>query len=210
MDRDIEIPHFWEQRYQEGTTRWDLGQEAPPFARLLNSADAPPPGPAAVLGCGRGHDALLFATHGFEVVGFDFAPSAIQAARRNAEKMAIAAEFLQRDIFDLVPEFAGNFDCVIEHTCFCAIPPRKREAYVEVTRSLLRPGGEVIGLFFTHNRPGGPPFGITPEEIKQYFAPHFELVSLELAFDSIPSRRGEEHLGRFRRHSSSISRLVRI
>jgi methyl halide transferase len=34
----------------------------------------------AVLGCGRGYDALLFASHGFEVVGFDFAPMAIAQA----------------------------------------------------------------------------------------------------------------------------------
>ena len=67
---------YWEQRYQEKTTRWDLGQAAPAFVSLLNSQKIPTTGRTAVLGCGRGYDALLFAEHGFEVVGFDFAPSA--------------------------------------------------------------------------------------------------------------------------------------
>jgi hypothetical protein len=26
---------YWEQRYQEGKTAWDLGMAAPPFANLL-------------------------------------------------------------------------------------------------------------------------------------------------------------------------------
>ncbi len=195
--KDIETPNFWEQRYQEGTTRWDLGKAAPPLASLLSSPDAPPPGRAAILGCGRGYEAVLFASYGFEVVGFDFAPSAIATATRRAENSRSSAKFLQRDIFDLPEEFPGYFDYVIEHTCFCAIPPAKRSDYVRVARSLLRPGGELIGLFFTHSRPGGPPFGVTPAEIREYFTSDFEILSLAPATNSIPSRQGEEHLARF-------------
>lgn len=54
----ITNPEYWENHYQEGTTRWDLGQAAPPFVSLLNSAYAPPPGKVAVLGCGRGYSTL--------------------------------------------------------------------------------------------------------------------------------------------------------
>jgi len=52
---------FWEQNYQAGNTRWDIGGAAPPFLSLLNSAAAPSPGRAAVLGCGRGYEAILLA-----------------------------------------------------------------------------------------------------------------------------------------------------
>ena len=72
--------NFWEERYQQGTTAWDLGEPAPPFITFLQSSEASPPGKTAVLGCGRGYDALLFASYGFEVIGFDFADSAIQDA----------------------------------------------------------------------------------------------------------------------------------
>ncbi|GAB1540138.1 hypothetical protein NUACC21_28070 [Scytonema sp. NUACC21] len=79
-DLSVKHPQYWEQRYQEGTTRWDLGQAPPPFVSLLCSTAAPTPGHIAVLGCGRGYDALLFADRGFEVIGFDFADSAITEA----------------------------------------------------------------------------------------------------------------------------------
>jgi methyl halide transferase len=188
----------WEQRYQEGTTRWDLGQPAPAFKSLL-AENAPQAGSAIVLGAGRGHDALFFAQQGFAVTAVDFAPSAIQSLAAQAQAQNLPIQLLQRDIFELVPEFAGQFDYVIEHTCFCAIELALRPTYAQLAADLLAPGGELLAVFFTHQRPGGPPFGTTPAEVRQLFAPCFEVISLEPVTNSIPSRRGEEHLGRLRR-----------
>ena len=187
----------WEQRYQEGRDRWDLGCPAPPFINLLASADAPQPGKIAVLGCGRGHDALLFAEAGFEVTGFDFAPSAIEEATAIARARKIEAQFLQHDIFTL-DRFAHSFDYVLEHTCFCAINPEKRSQYVEVVKSILRPQGKLIALFYTHNRSGGPPFGVKPQQVLDYFTPYFETIVFQVAKDSIARRQGNEHLAIFK------------
>ncbi len=187
----------WEQQYQECCNPWDLGCPAPPFINLLAAAHAPQPGKIAVLGCGKGHDALVFAEAGFEVIGFDFAPTAIAEATATAQAREIEARFLQRDIFTLDAEFASSFDYVLEHTCFCAIDPELRSPYVEVVKSILRPNGKLIGLFYTHNRPGGPPFGVKPQEVLDYFAQDFEPVIFQLAQDSIQRRQGDEHLAIF-------------
>lgn len=186
----------WEAKYQSGITRWELGQAAPPFVDLLKSADAPVSGRVAVLGAGRGHDAMLFAAHGFEVVGFDFAPSAIRDASQIAEAKGVTVQFLQRDIFAL-GEFDHQFDYVLEHTCFCAIDPTQRPAYAQVVANLLRPHGELIALFWAHIRPGGPPHGTTLKEIRSLFTPLFDTSYLRPVFNSIPSRRSEEYLARF-------------
>ena len=74
---DVNHPEFWENIYQsEVPPGWELGQPAPPFVSLLMGDSPPPPGRIAILGCGTGNEVALFATHGFEVVGVDFAPSA--------------------------------------------------------------------------------------------------------------------------------------
>ena len=187
----------WEDRYQSSGDRWNLGFPAPPFVSLLASNNAPQPGKLAVIGCGKGHDAFFFAESGFEVVGFDFAPSAIAEAAATAKAREIPALFLQRDIFTLDKEFASSFDYVLEHTCFCAIDPSLRSQYVEVVKSLLRPGGKLIALFYTHNRPDGPPFGIKPQEVLDYFAADFETILFQKAKDSIERRQGNEHLAIF-------------
>jgi methyl halide transferase len=191
-------PDYWQQKYQEKNTRWDIGEAAPPFVSLLSSSEAPSPGRIAVLGCGRGYDAVLFAKHGFEVVGFDFATAAIVEANEIARSAGCNVKFLQRDIFDLPAYFTGYFDYILEHTCFCAIDPTRRFPYVQVAKSILKPQGRLIGLFFTHNRPGGPPFGTTPEEIREYFQADFEIDSLVPVVNSVASRQGEEHLGVFK------------
>lgn len=189
---------FWEDRYQAGTDRWDLGQPAPPFMSLLQSANAPHPGKIAVLGSGRGHDAILFAQYGFEVIGFDFAPSAIAAAAKAAAGHQLTAKFLERDIFKLASEFPRHFDYVLEHTCFCAILPEQRPDYVRLVESLLHPGGELIALFWAHCREGGPPFGVSIETIRQLFEPSFEITSLNLATNSAEGRLNEEYLTRLK------------
>lgn len=188
----------WEHRYQEGTTRWDLGQSAPAFVDLFQSEAAPQPGHVIVLGAGRGHDARLFAQHRFEVTAVDFAPSAVAAMAHEVELTGLPLRPLQRNIFDLVPEFENQFDYVVEHTCFCAIDPSLRANYVELVARLLKPQGELLAVFFTHSREGGPPYGVTPEGVKALFEPHFGVESLVPVANSVPSRRGEEHFGQFR------------
>jgi methyl halide transferase len=189
-------PEAWEERYQTGQDPWNLGFPAPPLVDLLASA-ALLPGSVAVLGCGAGSDALFFAEAGFEVMGFDFATSAIDRAQQNARDRNLPVRFLQRDIFALPAEFPQQFDYVVEHTCFCAIDVTLRSDYVRVVKDLLRTQGKLLGLFFTHSRPGGPPFGVKPQEVLDLFAPHFDILEFRAAEHSIERRQGEEHLGIF-------------
>lgn len=194
-------PAAWEQRYQNSQDRWDLGCPAPPLIGLLTSAQAPTPGRIAVLGCGSGQDAMLFAEAGFEVIGFDFAPSAIDRASKVAQARNLKAQFLQRNIFELEAEFLHGFDYVLEHTCFCAIDPTLRSQYVQVVRNLLCSNGQLIALFYTHSKPDGPPFGVKPQAILTEFMPYFDITSFQPAKNSIARRQGEEHLAIFQMKS---------
>ncbi|MGF1461411.1 MAG: methyltransferase domain-containing protein [Leptolyngbyaceae cyanobacterium] len=196
-------PNFWESRYQAGTTRWDLGQASPPLTHLLQQPDAPPPGKAIVLGCGRGHDAVFLAQQGFDVVGVDYAPSAIAAATQAAAAAQVQAEFWQRNIFELLPEYAEQFDYVVEHTCFCALEPALRDRYIDLVHNLLKADGQYIAVFFTHGRTGGPPYGIQPATLKQLFSQQFEILQLEPAQHSVPSRQNEEHIGVFQKQEAT-------
>lgn len=195
----VSNPSFWDERYRAGQSGWDIGRPAPPLESLLRAPNRPTPGRLAVLGCGRGHDALLFARHRFIVTGFDFAPSAVEEARAAAARRGLAAEFVQADLFTLPSTYSGSFDYVLEHTCFCAIDPSRRGEYVDVVRRLLRPGGEMIALFYAHGQPGGPPFTTDVDEIRRLFGDAFVIEQLEPARDSIESRRGKEVVGRLRR-----------
>lgn len=186
---------FWQERYRLQQTRWDLGEPAPPFVDFLAEPTAPTEGKVLVPGCGSGHDALFFAQRGFEVLGVDFAPAAIEICRQRAEQQRVAARFEVRDIFDLPQAYPHTFDYSLEHTIFCAIDPARRPAYVQMVRQVLRPGGKIIAIFFVHGRSGGPPFTTSVAEIQTLFGPYFTIERLEAARRSHPSRQNEEYFG---------------
>ncbi|MBI3270166.1 MAG: methyltransferase domain-containing protein [Planctomycetes bacterium] len=194
----MSAPGTWEGWYRTGEDGWDKGAVAPPLARLA-AEGVLAPCRLAVLGCGRGHDALHFARLGFDVTAVDFAETACREARSRAAASGLALTVLQRDVFTLAPAYEGTFDAVLEHTCFCAIDPSRRPDYARVVAALLRPRGLHFGLFFRPLEPGNPPFTTDEEEVRRLFRAGFELLRLEVPPDSFEPRRGRELLFVFRR-----------
>lgn len=191
----VEKVEFWEELYQNQNTPWDLTSFAPPLKTFLDSPYKVSPGTIAVLGCGTGYDALLFAQYGFEVVAFDFAPSAIAATRAKFEQAGVfnkSAFVIQRDIFDL-HQYNGRFDYVLEHTCFCAIHPARRKTYEFIVRDLLKPTGKLIALWWLLDRQGsGPPFSCSKSEIFDLFSDDFKFDIVHDPTDSVAARKGQE------------------
>ena len=74
---DVNAPEFWEELYAGHRDGWEMGVPHPSLVRLVDTT-SPPRGRIAVPGCGRGHDARFLAARGYDVVGFDFAPAALE------------------------------------------------------------------------------------------------------------------------------------
>ena len=87
----------------------------PFFERLANNI---PKGKICVIGCGRGYAAVTFGLADFDVTAIDFAETAVMATRERARKSNVDMQVLMEDIFDLPDELFGNFDYVMEYTCF--------------------------------------------------------------------------------------------
>lgn len=172
-------PAAWDQRHREGSDGWELGRPAPPLEAFLrdDTRSPQPPGQVLVPGCGRGHEAALLAELGFAVVGLDFSGEALAAAGLGA----------------------ASLDGVVEHTCFCAIDPSQRPAYLARMHQLLVPGGWLLGLFWCHPRPGGPPWGSDAAALEQHLrGAGFRCELWEPARGSVASRQ-DEWLGLWRR-----------
>lgn len=198
-DDDLSRPEFWNQRYLENSTGWDKGRAAPPIARMLHEPVLPPGSRVVVLGAGRGHEALESARAGLRVTAIDFAEEAAKHLRREADGAGLPVEVLQEDVFALGRRHPGGFDAALEHTCFCAIDPARRDEYVRAVVDALAPGGVYFGLFYAHGRAGGPPCTTSREEVERLFAPHFAFERLVIPPDSFPGRAGEELEFVFRR-----------
>ncbi len=179
---------FWEDKYIQNHMPWDIGQAAPAFVKYftrrdaINSVSTVESRKVTVLGSGRGHDAFYLANceHMFDIYGFDFSDAAIDFCNELKNKNNISnIGFYLKDFFQMVNDkkWESYFDYVIEHTSFCAIDPKRREEYVDLIKYLLKPGGKLVGLFFMRAKElGGPPFGSTPEEIKNIFKEGFNEI----------------------------------
>jgi methyl halide transferase len=187
-------PHYWNERYRADQADWDMGTPTPAFVDLLHSKryDA---GKALVLGCGKGHDAVLFAKHGFDVVAIDFSDEAIKHTRSLAEAEGVQLELVHEDLFDYSLGLSDEFDYIIEYVTYCAIDPSRRSEFAAIIPSLLRNHGRFIALFFPlDDRTGGPPFSVSMEEVNRLFGKKLELVSLEAPERSVTPRKGKELL----------------
>jgi len=145
----------WESRYQSGETGWDRGAASPAIEHWL-SALLKPPARVLIPGCGRGHEAVFLAGHGFGITGLDIAPSAVRHLEKELAEAGLTGEVILGDLFDYQP--AEPFDVVYEQTCLCAIQPEQRSAYESKLYDWLRPGGHLLALFMQTGAEGGPPF----------------------------------------------------
>lgn len=194
MTGNVNSAQKWEADYARHTDGWDLGGPTPVFQRFASSKQFKP-GRMIVLGAGRGHDARLFARHGFQVTAVDFASQAVQEMQRLADPTA-PVEIFQQDIFTLPETMNNSFDYILEYTCFCAIDPTRRAEYADLVARLLKPNGLYIDLAFPlDGRMGGPPFAVTEAEILDLFEKRgFRLLSREKPKESVSPRRHAEEL----------------
>lgn len=200
MTEDVNRPEFWAAAYDEKRDGWELGGPSPVLARVFAGLHPAGKPRAVVPGCGRGHEVVALAEAGFEAVGLDFATQAVTdaraliAAREAAGTLKAPASVLELDLFKAATADLGVFDLAVEHTCFCAIDPARRDEYVAVLAGLVRPGGLLLGVFYAHDRPGGPPFGTTDLEVRARLGDAFDVVGVSCPGDSVERRRDQELL----------------
>ena len=190
----------WEQRYRSGDTPWEKGTAHPALVAWL--ARNPVAGRILVPGCGSGHDVRALAATGAEVVGFDLAPSAVEAAERFPR---IGKEtYVCGDFFAPPEDWTGTFDGIFEHTCFCAIPPDRRSDYAASVAKLLKSGGHLLAIFYLDpdHDGGGPPYGCSLDELDERFLPRFRIIEEQGDIPTFPGREGREILRVFERTQS--------
>ncbi len=179
---------FWDERWKNGQTGWDLGTPSPP---LCDFAKHFPDKSARVLipGCGNAHEAGYLWSIGYRNIDLvDISPRAVQRMKDRYASMEGPGIHCS-DFFD----WKGQYDLILEQTFFCALPPERRADYSAHCAKLLAPGGVLAGVLFASQfEQPGPPFGGSAGEYQALFSRDFDILTLEPCYNSIPPRAGNE------------------
>lgn len=138
------------------------------------------------LQCHFGRDSLTMAQRGATIVGLDFSPSAIAAARELSEELKLTDQvrFVESDVYDApnaIPEPA-SFDVVyVTWGAICWIPDMAK--WAQVVAHFLKPGGI---LYLAEAHPAALVFDDlngTPDGMPGYFAPYLGRNSIVIDND---------------------------
>jgi SAM-dependent methyltransferase len=178
---------YWDNRYLQGLTGWDMGQVSPPLQAFFDQL--PDKGIDLLIpGCGNSYEAAYLLQKGFTHISLlDISPVLTGRLRQKYQDEP-RLQLITGDFFD----HRGQYDLIIEQTFFCALDPGQRPAYIEQAHHLLRPGGKIAGLLFDRDFPGGPPFGGHRDEYDRLFTTRFQIRTLSPCYNSIPPRAGSE------------------
>lgn len=148
----------WNDHYSSGDLPWDTGQPDEHLVELVRAGRIAP-GTALDVGCGTGTNALWLAQQGFDVLGVDVAPLAIDRARGKLPAPAPRCRFEVRDFLADPP--AGTFSFVFDRGCFHVFDDAAdRARFAARVAQLLAPDGiwlSLIGSTEGPPRDAGPP-----------------------------------------------------
>jgi len=180
---------FWEERWKEQQTGWDLQSVSPPLKSYIDTITDKHLS-ILIPGCGNAYEAAYLLDKGFkQITLIDIAPTLVaQLLQKFAPHVGKELTLICGDFF----QHTGQYDIILEQTFFCALDPKLRPAYEHHMHMLLKPQGTLAGLLFNKSFEGGPPFGGNKEEYLDLFQDTFEIKKMEPCTDSVQPRAGAE------------------
>ena len=167
--------------------RWDekhaaehATQKPSSFLKEIFEADSwpLPKGRALDIATGKGRNAIFLAERGFQVVGIDISPVALEMARRAAQEKSLAIDWQEADL-ERIELPKGDYDLVLNFNYL-------QRSLVPQIKKTLKPGGWVIfETYLTDQSKIGHP--ISPD----YLLNHNELLDLFRDFRVLYYREGK-------------------
>jgi len=177
------MPHpSWNESYASGQLPWDTGQPEPLLIEFVTSGGIAP-APTLEIGAGTGTNAIWLAEHGFDVLGIDLSPLAVERARAKMNERALSCRFAALD-FLAAPPPGGPFQFVFDRGCFHVFDePDERRRFSAHVAAALAPGGLWLSMIGSTEGPRGdvgPPRRSAGEVILA-IEPVLEIVELRSA-----------------------------
>ena len=173
MDTTPALSRF-DDFYRSSTPPWVIGEPQPAIVELERSGLIR--GKVLDVGCGTGEHTMLLTHLGYDVLGIDFSPQAVEQARRNAEAKGVAARLEVADAMNLGDE--PRYDTIVDSALFHIFDDTDRAKYVNSLHTACRPDALVHVLALSD---AGRGFGpeVSETVVREAFGDGWQLEALD-------------------------------
>lgn len=164
----------FDEAYRSGSAPWVIGEPQPAIVELERTGWIRPK--VLDVGCGTGEHTIVLTRLGYDVLGIDFSPHAVEQARANAAEKGVDARFEVADAMNLGAE--SGYQTILDSALFHIFDAADRKRYVRSLHAAARPGGLVHVLALSD---AGRGFGpqVSETEIREAFGAGWALEALD-------------------------------
>jgi len=164
----------FDEAYRSRSAPWVIGEPQPAIVELQRAGWIH--SKVLDVGCGTGEHTILLTRLGYDVLGIDFAPHAVEQARANAAEKGVDARFEVADAMNLGAE--PGYQTIVDSALFHIFDGADRAQYVNSLHAAVRPGGLVHVLALSD---AGRGFGpqVSETDIREAFDDGWALDALD-------------------------------
>lgn len=186
---------FWQERWRENRIGWHEPKPNPRLTNNLAAAGLRPGGKVFLPLCGKSLDIHWLLSQGYEVVGAELSPLAIDQLfeelgltpavtaagpleRREAGKLTV----LVGDIFALDGDTLGPVDLIYDRAALVALPEAMRTAYAPHLAAITGTAPQLLVTFeYDQSVMEGPPHSVSEAEVRRLYEGGYRIDLLERA-----------------------------
>jgi len=168
----------WDEIYRKYPLEelgWELGKPRPILVEVVERGLIKK-GKALDICCGAGTNTVYLAEKGFEATGIDISQTAIEIAKKKAEKAKVKIDFRVED-FTKLPFADEEFDFVHDMGCFHHVKVEDRSAFINGVHRVLKKDGMYMLTCFSYKN-GAAWNHFTKKQLIDLFSDFFEMDEL--------------------------------
>jgi thiopurine S-methyltransferase len=204
MNTEVQIMQhdFWHDKWQNNNIGFHQDQPHALLTQYFRSLDLKPHARIFVPLCGKSLDISWLINQGYQIVGIDLSPIAIQDLISNLElsfKETESGELTHYqhpqielfvgDFFQLTAQQLGDIDAVYDRAALIALPPEMRSQYTQHLLDITKQAPQLlISLEYDQNLLQGPPFSVPEHELTEHYATHYQIKLLETITENLKGK----------------------
>lgn len=188
-------PDFWHKKWQESDIGFHNSDANPLLVKHCPALGLATGSRIFLPLCGKTLDIHWLLAQGFQVVGAELSPIAIEQL---FDELGVVPEITQQkdlqhyrapnidifvgDIFNVTHNLIGQVDAIYDRAALVALPFDMRTRYTSHLKAITHNAKQLMICFvYDQSQLAGPPFSISDDEVKAHYSADYTLSLLESA-----------------------------